>query len=56
MLFAGGVIAEGDGREFFSRNMFYTTSVSRMTRGFVDGCVLERDVVFKTSDSGEGER
>ncbi|MDR0596574.1 MAG: ATP-binding cassette domain-containing protein [Clostridiales Family XIII bacterium] len=44
MLFGRAIIANGGAREFFANNMFYTTSVSRMTRGILDGCVLERDV------------
>jgi energy-coupling factor transport system ATP-binding protein len=44
MLFAGGIIAEGSAHEFFNNNMFYTTSINRMTRGLVEDCVLEQDV------------
>jgi energy-coupling factor transport system ATP-binding protein len=44
MLFAGGIIAEGSAHEFFNNNMFYTTSINRMTRGLVEDCVLEEDV------------
>jgi energy-coupling factor transport system ATP-binding protein len=46
MLFGGAIIASGRAREFFDVNMFYTTSISRMTRGVATGCVLEGDVVF----------
>jgi energy-coupling factor transport system ATP-binding protein len=46
MLFGNAIIASGEAHGFFDSNMFYTTSVSRMTRGVIDGCVLESDVVF----------
>ncbi|MDR3072672.1 MAG: ATP-binding cassette domain-containing protein [Clostridiales Family XIII bacterium] len=44
MLFGHAIIATGEGKAFFNRNMFYTTAVSRMTRGLADGCVVEEDV------------
>jgi len=44
MLFGSAIIAEDNGREFFVRNMFYTTSINRMTRGLLEGCILESDV------------
>jgi energy-coupling factor transport system ATP-binding protein len=46
MIFGGAIIASGNAREFFSGNLFYTTSVSRVTRGLADDCILESDVVF----------
>jgi energy-coupling factor transport system ATP-binding protein len=46
MLFGRAIIANGRARDFFNGNMFYTTSISRMTRGILDGCVLEGDVAF----------
>jgi energy-coupling factor transport system ATP-binding protein len=49
MLFGRAIIANGDARDFFAGNMFYTTSVSRMTRDILDGCVLESDVIFGDS-------
>jgi len=47
MVFGNAIIASGGGREFFRDNMFYTTSISRMTRGLAEGCILEKDVVFE---------
>jgi energy-coupling factor transport system ATP-binding protein len=47
MVFGNAIIASGGGREFFRDNMFYTTSISRMTRGLAEGCILESDVVFE---------
>jgi energy-coupling factor transport system ATP-binding protein len=47
MLFDSAVIASGQAREFFANNMFYTTAISRMTRGVIDGCVLEGDIIFE---------
>ena len=47
MLFGHAIIAEGEGREFFVNNMFYTTSISRMTRGLIEGCVLKEDLCFE---------
>ena len=49
MIFKQAIIAESNGREFFTENMFYTTSISRMTRGLVDGCVLKEDVCFEVN-------
>jgi energy-coupling factor transport system ATP-binding protein len=46
MLFGAAIIASGEAHDFFDSNMFYTTSISRMTRGACDGCVLESDVAF----------
>lgn len=39
MFFGGQVVSVGTPREFFSCSSFYTTAVSRMTRGFYDGAV-----------------
>jgi energy-coupling factor transport system ATP-binding protein len=39
MLFGKAIIANGEGREFFNENVFYTTPINRMTRGIADGCV-----------------
>ena len=37
MFFDGNIVSVGEPTEFFSRNSFYTTAVSRMTRGIYDG-------------------
>lgn len=44
MLFDGDIICSDTGKEFFSSNMFYTTQTNRMTRGFIDGCIIAEDV------------
>jgi len=36
MLFRGEITSCGEPREFFSENSFYTTAISRMTRGFFE--------------------
>lgn len=43
MMFRGEVVSEGEPREFFGENSFYTTAVSRMTRGIYDGAVTAED-------------
>lgn len=39
MFFDGHIVSTGTPCEFFSQNSFYTTAVSRMTRGYFDGIV-----------------
>ena len=39
MFFDGNIVSVGEPVEFFSRNSFYTTAVSRMTRGIFDNIV-----------------
>ena len=39
LLFRGQVVSEGSPKAFFSENLFYTTPISRMTRGLLDGCI-----------------
>ena len=54
MMFDGEVTAVGTPREVFSSNAFYTTAVSRMSRGIVDGAVVVEDLVgMLTSDAVE---
>jgi energy-coupling factor transport system ATP-binding protein len=55
MLFGKAIIAGGAGKEFFGGNMFYTTGISRMTRGVADGCVLEEDVIFNRTTTATGD-
>ncbi len=45
MFFRGGVVSEAAPRDFFSRNTFYTTAVSRMTRGHYEGLHTLPDAV-----------
>ncbi len=42
-MFRGQIVSEGSPRAFFSRSSFYTTAVSRMTRGLIDGAVTVDD-------------
>lgn len=45
MFFGGRIVSEGTPHEFFSRNSFYTTAVSRMTRDWYDNAVTLDDAV-----------
>ncbi len=42
-MFRGQIVSEGTPRAFFRQNSFYTTAVSRMTRGLIDGAVTVAD-------------
>lgn len=41
--FRGQIVSSGTPRSCFSQNSFYTTAVSRMTRGIIDGAVTVAD-------------
>ena len=43
MFFGGKIVSEGTPDRFFSENNFYTTAVSRMTRGIFDNAVTVHD-------------
>ncbi len=43
MFFRGQIVSVAHPREFFSRNSFYTTPVSRMTRGIFENAVTIKD-------------
>lgn len=43
MFFRGSIVSVGEPRAFFSENSFYTTAISRMTRGHYDRCVTVED-------------
>lgn len=45
MFFGGRIVSTGTPNEFFSQNSFYTTAVSRMTRGYFDNAVTIGDAV-----------
>lgn len=45
MFFRGSIVSEGEPRAFFSENSFYTTAISRMTRGMFDQAVTVEDAV-----------
>ncbi len=45
MLFNGEAVSVGTPREMFSQNAFYTTAVSRMTKGYYENAVTVDDAV-----------
>ncbi|WP_024859554.1 ABC transporter ATP-binding protein [Ruminococcus flavefaciens] len=45
MFFGGRIVSTGTTNEFFRQNSFYTTAVSRMTRGYFDNAVTIDDAV-----------
>lgn len=45
MIFRGEIVSEATPREFFSENNFYTTPISRMTRGIFSNAVSLDDAV-----------
>ena len=45
LFFKGNIVSEGKPRTFFAQNNFYTTSISRMTRGHFDNAVTVEDAV-----------
>jgi energy-coupling factor transport system ATP-binding protein len=45
MFFGGRIVSTGTPNEFFRQNSFYTTAVSRMTRGYFDNAVTINDAV-----------
>ncbi|MBR3929866.1 MAG: energy-coupling factor ABC transporter ATP-binding protein [Clostridia bacterium] len=56
MFFRGDLVSAGTPREFFSKNSFYTTPVSRMTRGIFENAVTlsgARDLCLKNGRKGE---
>jgi energy-coupling factor transport system ATP-binding protein len=44
LLFDGGIASEGEPRDFFSRNLYYTTPVNRVMRTWLPKAVLPEDV------------
>lgn len=55
MFFRGGIVSRGTPRTFFGGNSFYTTAVSRMTRGHYDGAVTVEDAVRLCALNGPKE-
>ena len=45
LFFRGEVVSQAPVREFFSDNKFYTTQISRMTRGILANCVTYDDAL-----------
>ena len=56
MFFGGRIVGIGTPNEFFSGNSFYTTAVSRMTRGYYDNAVTVEDAAELCSLNGRKER
>lgn len=45
MFFRGKIVSQGAPRAFFAQNSFYTTAISRMTRGHFDNAVTVEEAV-----------
>jgi energy-coupling factor transport system ATP-binding protein len=45
LFFNGGIVSEGEPREFFGGNSFYTTSANRMSRGIINGAITVDDII-----------
>lgn len=45
LFFGGSLVSEGNTKEFFAENNFYTTNVNRITRDYYDGVVTIDDAV-----------
>lgn len=45
MLFDGRIVSQDEPHKFFGGKSFYTTAANRMSRGMIDGAVLESDVI-----------
>ena len=56
MFFDGRIVGTGTPNEFFPGNSFYTTAVSRMTRGYYENAVTLEDAVGLCSLNGRKER
>lgn len=48
----GTIISEESTREFYSRNNFYTTSVSRITKGYFDNAITLEDIKYLRRKNG----
>lgn len=58
MFFRGNIISQGTPRSFFAENSFYTTAISRMTRGYYDNAVTVEDAAMlcqKNGRKGDGK-
>lgn len=54
LLFDGLIISEDNTREFYSHNDFYTTSASRITKGYFDNAITLEDIIDLKSLNGGG--
>lgn len=52
LLFDGNIISEDTTREFYSCNNFYTTSATRITKGFFENTVTYNDVIDLCRENG----
>ncbi len=52
MFFRGAIVSTGTPRRFFAQNRFYTTAVSRMTRGIFDNAVTVQDAAALCRQNG----
>ena len=55
MFFRGEITSIAPPRQFFSENSFYTTAISRITRGHYDGAVTVEDAVALCRANGRRE-
>ncbi|MBQ6211484.1 MAG: energy-coupling factor ABC transporter ATP-binding protein [Ruminococcus sp.] len=55
IFFGGRIVSSGTPNGFFSKNSFYTTAVSRMTRGYFTNAVTVADAVELCSLNGRKE-
>ncbi len=55
MFFGGKIVSSGTPQKFFTQNSFYTTAVSRMTRGYYDNAVTLDDAVILCLINGRKE-
>ncbi|MBP3540741.1 MAG: energy-coupling factor ABC transporter ATP-binding protein [Clostridia bacterium] len=55
MFFRGQIVSQGAPRQFFHENSFYTTAVSRMTRGWFDYAVTLEDAAELCRRNGRKE-
>lgn len=46
LFFDGGIVTEGNPKEFFSGNSFYTTSANRMSRHLIPRAITVEDVIL----------
>ena len=54
LLFRGEAVSEGEARSFFSENLFYSTAISRMTRGLLPGAVTVEDAAILLGGEAAG--
>ncbi|MBR3644819.1 MAG: ATP-binding cassette domain-containing protein [Lachnospiraceae bacterium] len=50
-MFNGDIVASDEKYTYFADNLFFTTEVSRITKGYINGCITVDDVVRKLTQS-----